>query len=226
MVLMHLTPLDFYPRFCHITEQIFEQLDNVSICKCREVSTVWKDCIDNKNISWIRIIDIPSTEDNWRLRKYLTPFHIACRFGLFKISKLIIEKSSELNIDLNAKGTYGKTPFHLACEYGHLSVADLIMKNSLEFKIDLSASCKFWRMGQTALHLACYNGHSKIAELIILKAGQLKIDVNKRDGECKRAIHEACSNGLIDVVQLLIKKSKEFKIDMNTRGYYERTGFS
>lgn len=46
--------------FPHIAEQIFEQLDNKSLTKCREVNKVWKSFIDERNYSWIRIVKIPT----------------------------------------------------------------------------------------------------------------------------------------------------------------------
>ena len=47
-------------RFPHIAEQIFEQLDNKSLSKCREVNKVWKNFIDERNYPWIRIVKIPT----------------------------------------------------------------------------------------------------------------------------------------------------------------------
>ena len=47
----------------HIGEQIFEELDNQSLTKCREVCNFWKKLIDNKNIPWNRILmKFPSGE--------------------------------------------------------------------------------------------------------------------------------------------------------------------
>ena len=47
----------------HIGEQIFEELDNQSLTKCREVCKSWKKIIDRKNIPWNRILmKFPSGE--------------------------------------------------------------------------------------------------------------------------------------------------------------------
>ena len=51
---------DFLLRFPHIAEQIFEQLDNRSLTKCRGVSKLWRRFIDVRNLAWIRIVNIPS----------------------------------------------------------------------------------------------------------------------------------------------------------------------
>ena len=48
-------------RFSHIVKQIFEQLDNKSLTNCREVSKSWKKFIDERNMSWVRIVNIPTT---------------------------------------------------------------------------------------------------------------------------------------------------------------------
>ena len=45
-----LNPLVFHPGFQHITEQIFEHLDDKSLKSCREVSKSWQECIDDGNL--------------------------------------------------------------------------------------------------------------------------------------------------------------------------------
>ena len=47
----------------HIGTQIFEELDNQSLTKCREVCKSWQELIDNRNIPWKRILmKFPSGE--------------------------------------------------------------------------------------------------------------------------------------------------------------------
>ena len=41
-------------RFSHITEQIFEKLDNNGLSKCRKVSIVWQDIVDDQKEIWMR----------------------------------------------------------------------------------------------------------------------------------------------------------------------------
>jgi hypothetical protein len=55
----------------HIGEQIFEELDNQSLTKCREVCNFWKKLIDNKNIPWNRILmKFPSGEGMYIVLTY------------------------------------------------------------------------------------------------------------------------------------------------------------
>ena len=60
----NLSPLVFYPRFAHVTEQIFEQLDQKSLSNCKEVSKSWKEIIDHKNLPWIQIVNVPKIVEN------------------------------------------------------------------------------------------------------------------------------------------------------------------
>ena len=55
---------DLITIFPHIIQQIFEQLDNKSLANCREVAKSWQEYIDNKNLSWIRIVNIPTALQN------------------------------------------------------------------------------------------------------------------------------------------------------------------
>ena len=58
-------------RFPHIGQQIFEELDNKNLTKCREVCKSWQTFIDNENITWNRILmKFPSGEGiTYYLRK-------------------------------------------------------------------------------------------------------------------------------------------------------------
>ena len=107
-----LNPMVFYARFSHISEKIFENLDIKSLKNCRVVSKSWQECIDNRDILWIKIA---KKEDG------NMAFQLACKKGHSKIAKVLIQKSAELNIDLNAKNWNAWTAFHNACDGEALS---------------------------------------------------------------------------------------------------------
>ena len=52
----------YFDRYSHISLQIFEQLDDESLNNCREVSKLWKDYIDDKNMQWLGIVNIPKIQ--------------------------------------------------------------------------------------------------------------------------------------------------------------------
>ena len=102
-----LNPLDFHPRFQHITENIFKSLDKRSLSNCREVAKTWKNAIDSKSLPWILIVKAPS------IQKYMYTYpHVAAKTGQVEI----FEKIMERGVDLNTKGQFGRTAFHYACE--------------------------------------------------------------------------------------------------------------
>ena len=69
----------------------------------------------------------------------LTAFHWACKKGHFKIAKILIEKSGDILIDLNAKSNnrHRQTAFQLAKWNLKEKVVELITKNAESFTIDL-----------------------------------------------------------------------------------------
>ena len=97
-----LDPMVFHQRFSLITEQIFEKMDENSLKNCRKVAKSWQNCIDNRNILWNKI-----AEKNGGNASFL----LACQKGHFKMAKMLIQKSDEFKIDVNAKNEYGETHF-------------------------------------------------------------------------------------------------------------------
>ena len=75
---------------------------------------------------------------------------------------MLLKKSVELNIDLNAKDTADRTALHWACINGHFKIVEIILKKSTELNIDLNTANVF---GQTAFYEAYIHGHSKTAEM-------------------------------------------------------------
>ena len=57
-----------FGRCPHIGKQVFEELDNKNLTKCREVCKSWQEFIDNENIAWNRILmKFPSGEGMYLL---------------------------------------------------------------------------------------------------------------------------------------------------------------
>ena len=65
-------------------------------------------------------------------------FHWACAKDHSKIAEILIQKSVEFNIDLNAfKSTSGSTAFHLACMFHKKSIVEMMLDNveSINFTV-------------------------------------------------------------------------------------------
>ena len=130
MDLPGLNPMVFYPGFLHIAEQIFKHLDKKSLSNCREVAKLWQECIDDRNPLWNRLVEN---------KNYNEAFQWSCKNGLSNISKMLLKKSTEFKIELNAKDKYGMTAFLWACSNGQLKIAEMLLQKSPEFKIEMNA---------------------------------------------------------------------------------------
>ena len=151
-ILPVLNPLTFYPRFSHIIEKIFKTLDNKSLSNCREVAKSWQNLIDDRKLSWIQIVNIPTM-----LRKEDTYLHTAAKTGHTEMFEMILRNGDVKDLE---------DAYFFACENGHLEIAQILMQESVELNIDLNADDFD---GNTALHLACINGHFNIAVMILEK---------------------------------------------------------
>ena len=166
-------------RCPHLFERTFRKLNSESLFKSREVARSWKYFINERNYSWLCVVNIPTILKNSNTYLHLaaetgqidafktalieevdknirncyreTSFHLASGNGHSKIVELLLFKSS-LNIDLNAVDFVGKTAFHLTCEGGHSNVVKLFMNNSARLNIDLNAKDVF---GSTACDMVC-----------------------------------------------------------------------
>jgi hypothetical protein len=47
---------NFFTRFSHLSQGIFNCLDNKCLCKTREISRSWHNYLDNQKLSQIRFI--------------------------------------------------------------------------------------------------------------------------------------------------------------------------
>ena len=61
---------ELFLRFSHLTENIFDQLDNKSLANCMLVNHVWHDYLSNQKLLQIRKITVTVTEfhklgDSW-----------------------------------------------------------------------------------------------------------------------------------------------------------------
>ena len=122
MELPSLNPMVFYPRFLHVTKEIFAQLDNETLGSSRVVSKSWKEFVDATNLKWIQIVKIPNIMKKGD--KYL---HLAAKTGESKVLEMILQMGDFKSL----KNGCGKTPFHLICQYGHFKMTQNPSKTTM-----------------------------------------------------------------------------------------------
>ena len=145
-------------RFPHLTEQILEKLDNVSLTKLRKVSNSWQYLIDNQKEVWIRKIKI----------------HINCSKAYVKniLRKKNTETLAALANGIQQLYTNNKFPVHSAAINGHLEVFNLIFDNAHNKNPK-------GPKGMTPLHHAAENGHSEVCR-VFLKMSKTRIQITGR----------------------------------------------
>ena len=103
---------DLILRFPHVAEQIFQQLDNKSLAKCRNVERLWQKFIDERNYPWLRIVNIPTI-----LHYRNTYMHLAAQCSQTDMFEIILEEEE----NKNPKNDAGETPFLVACRKGRMN---------------------------------------------------------------------------------------------------------
>ena len=91
-----LNPMVFHQGFQHISEQIFEKMDNKSLKNCREVAKSWQNCIDNRNILWNKI-----AKKNGSTKS----FQLACQNGHHKLANVLIQNANKFKIEATPERT-------------------------------------------------------------------------------------------------------------------------
>ena len=112
-------------------------------------------------------------------------FHLTCQNGHLELAEMLIQKSVEFKIDLNAKDFGGFTAFENACLSGHTKIVEMLLEKSDEFNIVFKPNNNF---KQTAFHLACLKGNTETAEFLIQKSVAFNIDLNAKDKDQKQLL--------------------------------------
>ena len=89
-------------------------------------------------------LDAECIKKNFWFSDMMTPLHLAARHGHYEVVKLLLEFSSDLEIDVNALDFDGMTPFIRACAHGHLQVVKLMVNQSRMYHIDLNVPLKYF----------------------------------------------------------------------------------
>ena len=210
-------------RFPHLAEQIFQKLDNEGLAKSREVEQVWQTFIDQRDYSWLRIVNIPNV-----LPKGNTFCHLAAEHGQIDVFEMLLNEDN----NTDPENIFGETPFVFACSKGRMNIVAMLLKKSDGLKINLNQrtndndfATRIHYTDVTGFHLACLNGHSEVAEMIMNASSRLKIDLNIKDKWGASAFQLACMKGHSNIAKSIINKSSKLKIELNTKDKGNSTAF-
>ena len=193
-------------RFPHIGKQIFANLDDQNLTKCREVCDPWMTFLDSEKFIWTRIIlsHIEET-NNWNWQKFIfttsTPMlcQIAKRIQLFykyENTTGIVKEMSPLHFAAMTPLpiAYVDTRLRLATAKGNLELCKMIIQS---LRINRISEHKY----ETPLHVAAKNDQFEIYKLVM--KGYKDKNPSNKDG--LTPLHVAAKNGNTELCQLIMK---------------------
>ena len=229
-------------RFPHLAENIFDNLDNESLLKCKEISRFCYKFLDEEKVVWLRCIK-DYVNEHITLYIGFDRFKESWKMAIKKASKLLVR---EIGISLMKGLTKFKTksysynicsdifiyrvnridnllyrtekvilysPLHFAVENGNATLCELILKRSNHKNPKAFGD---W----TPLHIVAKSGCFETFTAIIT---QTKDDKNPRDANGITPLHLAANAGHLEICQEILKN-----IDEENQGhdkYYDITPF-
>ena len=107
-----------------------------------------------------------------------TALHAACWVGNYGCVKLLMDRAKQLNINVAATDTYGRTILHIVAISQHVEYMQLLLPLAKEFGIDLKA--KDWQ-GHTFFQSACVAEHRELVTYLVDQAEEYGLDINPKD---------------------------------------------
>ena len=178
-------------RFPHVGEQIFANLDDQNLAKCREVCDPWMTFLDNEKLIWTRIImsHIEAT-NSWNWQKFFssTSISMVCKMAIrmqhfykFEYTSGIVKEMSPLHFAVmmyddtkycvnlienggveHPQNENGMTPLHYAAIDGYICVCQMLLEKFRDKNPKDKADI-------TPLELAIQMNNFVVCELIIRK---------------------------------------------------------
>ena len=187
-------------RFGHLSEQIFDSLDNEYLSNCRKVCRNWCQFLNESKCFNARIIPAIQQREG-KLHQLGVDLRIdISHFKRLKMKVILtaLDQVNQLCSWWKTVDPLGETPFHIMAENGLLELYKLTIENAYEKHPRDNSKI-------TPLHLAASNGHLEVCQLIIDNVE----DKNPLDLFGKTPLHQAASEGHFEVCQLIINNIED-----------------
>ena len=208
---------DLCLRFPSIAESIFDELDNQSLVKCREVSREWSEFLSSPKFVLMRKIK-KTVETRRKFRGVWRS--VGKKHNTNTISQLEVAVTEFFANDENFEGdphmdSYSDidtescclTPIHVAAGSGNTSLWETLTEKAAEIQPKDETE-------QTPLHYSAANGHFETTKLIISKIE----DKDPGDKYGLTPLHYAAHGGYLNVCQFIMNQIKD-KCPRDTAGY-------
>ena len=191
-------------RFSHLSEKIFNLLDNNGLEKSRKVDRYWNVYIAKQKFYSIRIIKT-TVEQFQEVGPAWNTLFAKCTTksitGLLKalqcfyLEQKMSQGLTNCTLVYSLNSPKGITPLHIAAYSGDLVLLKAIFERNQEYQKD------GW--GCTPLHYAAHNGHLEMCEYIM----QTFENGNTRNNSGETPLHEAVYHGHSMTFKFLVKNS-------------------
>ena len=180
-------------KFPHLSEEIFDCLDNETMFDCKEVSKIWCDYVSEQKFYHIRMIRLTVEKFHELGKAWENVFRKSTTDTIMKL-RLAAEKFYQKQDKLIF--SEGLTPIHVAAATGNLSLLETIQERAKEkYPEDIE--------GCTPLHYAVQNGHMNICKALIENMSNKN---PKAEGFVCRGttpLHSAARCGHFDIFKLI-----------------------
>ena len=185
---------EFLVRFPGIGEDIFNQLDNQTLARCREVSRSQHKFLEKNKVLWKRMIEKYSAnnvefKDAWKL--------VVERVPVQNVKELAIAVEQFYSFRPH-RLKHQHSPHHIAAECGNLSLCKFIVKKTGVLNPARSDGC-------TGLHFAVQERHFDVCQYIINNAE----DKNPKDNDGFTPLESASLSGRFEIFKLILDTQSE-----------------
>ena len=193
---------DHFLRFPHLSESIFNQLDDETLADCRKINKIWLNFIDNERFLWVRMIKKkighissllnvpgPLSRKQTKMSKFQEHWK-----NVFNKTPLMIIKDLAFSVKKCHQEVYrGETPLHFIAFKGNLDSYKFFCQN----KVDKNPKCD---KGITPLHYAAEAGNTEIVKYILKNVSD-KLPKSKSNG--RTPLHSAVISGQFKTFKII-----------------------
>ena len=184
----------FFVRLPHLSELIFDELDNQNLSKCREVCESWKDYLGVQKFLHIRFIKEKLKKFDVPKQPWKEVFEKSNTTTIIRLAICV----DQMPLETYLTDSKGLDPLHFVAASGNL----FLFKEILE-----KASIKEPRniKGTAPIHYAAFNGKLDVCKTIL----EYAVDKNPRNYKGMTALYYVAINGNFEIYKLIMKQVED-----------------
>ena len=198
-------------KFPVLCEMIFNNLDDQTLTKCKEVSRKLRSVLEKDRFYSIRVIKGINKNDNGFLEHYSEAWEIVLYKAPITVVKSLAVAIQEYIKTHHASSLYSSdhSPLHFAAYVGLFDICRYIIEKMKDLQPDLWCEGP----GTSPLHMAAARGHLNVFKLISANSIESVLDKNcgYTDDDNWTPLHFAAKHGHLDVCKYIIENTGNTK---------------